>query len=162
MWSRVIGLYHYWYFPCIRFNFYSSHVYWPAAAMLTLAHRFLKASNVILTLTIFPVQCNFHHLWYILRKSKAPPFYRHNRSQNSILFTGILLIPTDFKLLATYQSLRFEGFGLNMFKGNDPIIYTAGQKFGIFGKHNGNSRIWHLDLLQMAWHQPQINMVTLM
>ena len=42
------------------------------------------------------------------------------------------------------------------------LNYTSGQKFGIFGKHNGNSRIWHLKLLQMAWHQPQINMMTLM
>ena len=40
--------------------------------------------------------------------------------------------------------------------------YTTGQKFGIFEKQNGNSRIWHFNLLQMAWHQPQINMVTLM
>ena len=27
---------------------------------------------------------------------------------------------------------------------------------------DGNSRIWHLNLLRMAWHQPQINMVILM
>ena len=40
--------------------------------------------------------------------------------------------------------------------------YTTGQKFEIFGKHHVNSRIWHFDLLQMAGHQPQINMVTLM
>ena len=39
--------------------------------------------------------------------------------------------------------------------------YTTGQKFGIFGKYNRNSRIWHFDLLQMAWHQPQMDMVTL-
>ena len=25
------------------------------------------------------------------------------------------------------------------------FIYTTGQKFGIFGKHNGNSSIWHLN-----------------
>ena len=40
--------------------------------------------------------------------------------------------------------------------------YTTGQKFGIFGKHNGNSSIWHRNLLQMAWHQPQINLMTIM
>ena len=35
------------------------------------------------------------------------------------------------------------------------LNYTTGQKFGIFGKHNGNSHIWYLKLLQVAWHQPQ-------
>ena len=42
------------------------------------------------------------------------------------------------------------------------LNYTTDQKFGIFGKHNENSHIWHLKLPQIAWHQPQINMVTLM
>ena len=42
------------------------------------------------------------------------------------------------------------------------LMYTTGQKFGIFGKHHVNSRIWHFNLLQMAGHQPQIDVVTLM
>ena len=29
-------------------------------------------------------------------------------------------------------------------------------------KPNGNSRTWHFDLLEMAWHQPQLSIVTLM
>ena len=41
-------------------------------------------------------------------------------------------------------------------------IYTTGQKFRMFGKHNGYSRIWHFNFLQMAWHQSQMNMVTIM
>ena len=40
--------------------------------------------------------------------------------------------------------------------------YTTGKKYGIFWKHNGNSRIWHFDLLEKAWHQPQTSSVTLM
>ena len=41
-------------------------------------------------------------------------------------------------------------------------IYTTGQKFGIFGKHIRNHLILHFNFLQMAWHQPQINIVTLL
>ena len=29
------------------------------------------------------------------------------------------------------------------------------KKYGIFEKHNGDTRIWHFDLLKMAWHQSQ-------
>ena len=29
-------------------------------------------------------------------------------------------------------------------------------------KHNGNFRIWHFDLLEMAWNQPQTHLVGLM
>ena len=29
-------------------------------------------------------------------------------------------------------------------------------------KPNGNTRTWHFDLLEMAWHQPQPSIVTLM
>ena len=35
------------------------------------------------------------------------------------------------------------------------------QKYWIFGQHSGNTRIWHFDLLDMAWHQPQTSIVTL-
>ena len=35
-------------------------------------------------------------------------------------------------------------------------------KYGLFGKHNGNSRIWHFGLLEMAWNQPQMSILTLM
>ena len=34
--------------------------------------------------------------------------------------------------------------------------------YGISGKHNGSTRIWHFDLRNMAWHQLQISIVTLM
>ena len=36
------------------------------------------------------------------------------------------------------------------------------QKCGILGKHNGNTRIRNFDLLEMAWHQPQTYIVTLL
>ena len=40
-------------------------------------------------------------------------------------------------------------------------VYTADISYGIFGKHNGNTR-WHFDLMEMAWHQQQKSIVTLM
>ena len=40
--------------------------------------------------------------------------------------------------------------------------YSTGKSYGIFGKHNGNSRVWHFDLLEMAWHQPQTSIITFM
>ena len=36
------------------------------------------------------------------------------------------------------------------------------QKYGRFGKYNGNARIWQFDLLELAWHQPQTGIVALM
>ena len=39
---------------------------------------------------------------------------------------------------------------------------TLPQKYGLFGKHNGNTRIWQFDLQEMAWHQPQTGNVGLM
>ena len=36
----------------------------------------------------------------------------------------------------------------------DDVIMTTGKMYAIFGKHNGSTRIWHFDLLEMAWHQP--------
>ena len=36
------------------------------------------------------------------------------------------------------------------------------QKYGISENHNGNTCIWHFDLLEMAWHHPQSSIVTLM
>ena len=64
------------------------------------------------------------------------------------------------------QNLEFEfsviGITETWLTDSNSDLYTTGQKFGIFGKHNGISRIWHLNLLQMAWHQPQIKMVTIM
>ena len=43
----------------------------------------------------------------------------------------------------------------------NPIIHYR-QKYRIFGKRNGNTRIWHFHLLDMAWHQPKTSIVTLM
>ena len=40
--------------------------------------------------------------------------------------------------------------------------YTTDERYGIFGKHNGNTRIWHFDLLEVAWHQPQTHFVAFM
>ena len=40
-------------------------------------------------------------------------------------------------------------------------IYTIGNSYESFGNHNGNTRIWHFDLLKMAYHQPQTSIVTL-
>ena len=40
--------------------------------------------------------------------------------------------------------------------------YTTGKKYGIFGEHNENTPYGHSDLLEMAWHQPQASIVTLM
>ena len=34
------------------------------------------------------------------------------------------------------------------------------QKHGISGEHNGNTRIWHFGLLEMAWHQTKTRLVT--
>ena len=36
------------------------------------------------------------------------------------------------------------------------------KEYEMSGKDNGNTRIWHFDFLEMAWHQPQTNSVTLM
>ena len=35
-------------------------------------------------------------------------------------------------------------------------------KNGTSGKHNGNTSIWHFDLLEIVWHQTQASIVTLM
>ena len=47
----------------------------------------------------------------------------------------------------------------NVFDENWIIHYR--QKHGIFGKHWGNTRIRHFDLLEMAWHHPQTCIVTI-
>ena len=39
---------------------------------------------------------------------------------------------------------------------------TIVKRYGIFEKHNGNTRIWHFDLLEMARQQPQTSIITLM
>ena len=39
-------------------------------------------------------------------------------------------------------------------------VNTTGKSYGIFGKHNGDTRIWHFDLLEMIWQQPQTSIVT--
>ena len=44
-------------------------------------------------------------------------------------------------------------------KGLLPYIQTA--NYGISEKHNGNTRIWHFNLLEIAWHQSQTNIVAL-
>ena len=36
------------------------------------------------------------------------------------------------------------------------------KKYGLFEKHNGNTRIWQFKLLEMAWFQPQTGIVALM
>ena len=36
------------------------------------------------------------------------------------------------------------------------------QKIWNIWKHNGSSRIWHFDLLKMAWHRPKRSIVSLM
>ena len=41
-------------------------------------------------------------------------------------------------------------------------IYTTGMKYEIPGKHNGNTRIGYLNLMEMTWHQLQTTIVTLM
>ena len=41
------------------------------------------------------------------------------------------------------------------------MINTSGKKYGVFGKHTQNTRIQHFDQLEMAWHQLQTNIVTL-
>ena len=42
------------------------------------------------------------------------------------------------------------------------MTYTTGKGYGIFWQHKGNTRIWHFNLLEMAWHQPQTSIVILM
>ena len=37
------------------------------------------------------------------------------------------------------------------------IITLSTNKYGVFGKHNGNPRIWHFHLLEMAWHQTKMH-----
>ena len=36
------------------------------------------------------------------------------------------------------------------------------KKYGMFGKHNANTRFWHFDFLEMAWHQLETSMSTSM
>ena len=43
---------------------------------------------------------------------------------------------------------------------DDSLHYR--KNYGIFWMHNGNTRIWHFDLLQMAWRQQQASIVALM
>ena len=57
--------------------------------------------------------------------------------------------------------LEFLLFFFLLFRRNMIMIHYR-QKYGISGKHNGNTRIWHFDLLAMAWRQPQNFFVTLM
>ena len=42
------------------------------------------------------------------------------------------------------------------------LLYTADKENRISGKHNGNTRIWHLDWLKMALCQAQTSVVTLL
>ena len=39
---------------------------------------------------------------------------------------------------------------------------TLSVKYGISWNGNGNTQIWHFDLLEIAWQQAQIIIVTLM
>ena len=67
----------------------------------------------------------------------------------------------DFCLVhATFVSpkLRSRYFVPGLFH----YLFTLPAKYGMFGKYNGNTRIWHFDLQEMAWHQPQSNIVTSM
>ena len=54
-----------------------------------------------------------------------------------------------------------SGFFCSM-KSHFTKTYTLPPKNEISGMHNGNSRIWHFDLLEMAWHQPQTSIVSVM
>ena len=42
------------------------------------------------------------------------------------------------------------------------IVSYFRKSYGILGKLNGNTRLWHFNLLDMAWHQPQTRVFTLM
>ena len=41
-------------------------------------------------------------------------------------------------------------------------IYTTGRKYGMFVEHNGNTRIRHFDLQEIAWRQPQTSVMILL
>ena len=41
------------------------------------------------------------------------------------------------------------------------MLSKQSRKNGISGKHNGNTHIWHSDLLEMDWHRPQTSIITL-
>ena len=43
----------------------------------------------------------------------------------------------------------------------DLYWYITGSKYRIPGKHDGDTRTWHFKLLEMAWHQPQTGIVSL-
>ena len=40
---------------------------------------------------------------------------------------------------------------------DDNPLYTTGKGYAIFGKYNGNTSIWHFDLLEMAPHKTPNN-----
>ena len=57
--------------------------------------------------------------------------------------------------MCTLQSASNSFIGCNFY------ILHCQTKCKIFGKLNGSTRIWHFDLLEMAWHQLQTSIVTL-
>ena len=55
------------------------------------------------------------------------------------------------------MSMACHGFSVDAFVG----IHYRPKVWNIL-KPNGNTRTWHFDLLEIAWHQPQTSIVTLM
>ena len=66
------------------------------------------------------------------------------------------------QLVAYFVCLTLLGLTRKSPSQPSTCIITTGIHSGMFGKHNGNTRIRHFDLLEMVWHQPQTSIITLM
>ena len=66
------------------------------------------------------------------------------------------ILPVSFRLCG-WLSERCLGSWIN----HVPLVHYR-QRYGILEKHNGNTRIWDFDLLEMAGHQPKVSIAALM
>ena len=81
-----------------------------------------------------------------------------------ISFCLVTVLPSHDTLLLRWSSPSLINvmFFVCSMKSRFIKTYTVPPKNEISGMHNGNSRIWHFDLLEMAWHQPQTSIVSVM
>ena len=115
------------------------------------------------------ITLNIHYQWQIWNVWKAPLGWRHNgRDSVSNHQPHHCLLNRLFRRRSKKTSkLRVTGLCVGNSPGTGEFptqMASNAENVSIWWRHhdNGNSYIWHLDLLKMACHQLQTSIVTLM